>query len=94
MKGIMEFTGSNKKMQLVGKVKEYPSKAEFASACVIDYGNILPSKINESDISEGIVRYYPHGTEETSYEFGNDGVYLFVDKLTQGAFKVWVIETK
>lgn len=93
MQGIMMFTGGEK-LQLVGKVKEFPSKEEFKKECIREYAGIISTVIKDEEVSEGVVRYYPHGTEDSNHEFGNDGVYLFTDKLTPGAFKVWVIDTK
>ncbi|MDA3731647.1 hypothetical protein PBV87_09180 [Niameybacter massiliensis] len=90
MKGIMEFIGAG--TQLVGKIKEFPNKAEFAEACVIEHGDRLPEVINQDDIYQASVRYYPYGTEDTRLEHGNDGVYLFVDKEAPGTFKVWMID--
>lgn len=85
MKGLMTLRPTN---EIVGKKSEYKTKEEFVES-------IQEEECKEVDIDsvgEGYMRYFPKGTEESEGEFGKgEGVYMCVDKLTKGAFGVWVV---
>lgn len=85
MQGLMTLIPTN---QIVGKKSEYKTKEEFVQA------------VNEEEckdiiienVGDGYMRYFPRGTEDSRLEFGKgEGVYMVVDKLTKGAFEVWVV---
>ena len=74
--------------EIAGKKKEYKTKAEFVEAVNEEYGKDATA----DDVGDGYMRYYPKGTEDSEHEFGKgEGVYMCVDKLTRGAFEVWIV---
>jgi len=74
--------------EIVGKKSEYKTKEDFVEA--VKEEECKDASIE--DVGEGYMRYYPKGTEDSQGEFGKGkGVYISVDKLTNGAFKVWVV---
>jgi len=85
MKGLMTLQPTK---EIVGKKSEYKTKEEFAIAVRREECR----EVDIIDIGDGYMRYFPHGTEYSRMEFGEgEGVYMCVDKLTRGAFEVWVI---
>lgn len=84
MEGILELRNS----QMVGKIKEYPTKKEFADAIEVTMG----LKIDIIDIETAYMRYFPKGTEDSADDFGEGvGIYQVVEKYSRGAFKVWMV---
>lgn len=85
MQGLMKLIPTQ---QIVGKKSEYATKEEF----VVAVNEEECKDINIDDVGEGYMRYFPKGTEDSQSEFGKgEGVYMTVDKLTKGAFEVWVV---
>lgn len=94
MQGIMVF---NPPKTLVGKKKEFKTRKLFLEGCLIEgympfiiskYGN----QMDDQKIEEGLVRYFPKGTEDSQMEYGpGEGVYQFVDRKSPGVFEVWVL---
>ena len=74
--------------EIVGKKSEYNTKEDFAEAVrEEEYKDVFVE-----DVGDGYMRYFPKGTEDSQGEFGKGkGVYMSVDKLTRGAFEVWVV---
>jgi len=85
MKGLMLLQPTR---EIVGKKSEYKTKEDFILA-------VQEEERKEAEIENvGDVykRYFPHGTENSFIEFEKgEGVYMCVDKLTKGAFEVWVV---
>lgn len=74
--------------EVVGKKSEYKTKEEFVQAVREEEGK----DAEVEDVGEGYMRYFPKGTEDSQHEFGKgEGVYMCVDKLTKGAFEVWIV---
>ena len=85
MQGLMRLQPTN---EVVGKKKEYKSKEEFIEAVREEEGK----EAEIEDVGTTYMRYYPKGTENSEMEFGKgEGVYMCVDKLTMGAFEVWIV---
>ena len=75
-------------MRLLGKKSEYKTKEEFVESVREEECK----DVDIADVGEGFMRYFPKGTEDSEFEFGKgEGVYMSVDKLTKGAFEVWVV---
>ena len=74
--------------ETVGKKSEYKTKEEFVESV----NEEECKEVSIEDVSDGYMRYYPRGTEDSQGEFGKgEGVYMSVDKPTNGAFEVWVV---
>ena len=74
--------------QIVGKKSEYKTKEIFIESVIEEECK----DVLLEDIGTGFMRYFPNGTEDSECEFGKgEGVYMCVDKLTRGAFEVWVV---
>ena len=74
--------------EIVGKKSEYKSKEEFVEAIKEEECK----DVDIEDVREGHMRYFPKGTEDSEEDFGKGvGVYKMVDKVSKGAFKVWII---
>jgi hypothetical protein len=85
MQGLMRLQPTN---EVVGKKKEYKSKEDFIEAVREEEGK----EAEIEDVGTAYMRYYPKGTENSEMEFGKgEGVYMCVDKLTMGAFEVWIV---
>ena len=85
MEGLMRFQPTN---DIVGKKTEYKTKEDFVEAVREEECK----DVEIEDVSEGYVRYFPKGTQDSEHEFGRGaGVYMCVDKLTRGAFEVWIV---
>lgn len=85
MQGLMTLQPT---YEVVGKKLEYKSKEDFVEIVREEECK----DISIEDIREGYMRYFPKGTEDSEYEFGKGvGVYQVVDKLTKGAFEVWMV---
>ena len=85
MEGTMRLQPTH---EIIGKKSEYKTKEDFIKAVSEDEcENVIIE-----DIKDGYMRYFPKGTEDSQREFGKgEGVYMTVDKLTKGAFEVWVV---
>jgi len=84
MKGLLMLQPTR---EVVGKKSEYKTKEEFVLAVCEEEGK----DITVEDVEECYMRYFLKGTEDSQMEFGaGKGVYMCVDKLTKGAFKVWI----
>ena len=85
MRGIMMLQPTREN---VGKKSEYKTKEEFLKAVKEE----VERDIDILDISTAYMRYFPRGTEDSEFEFGKGvGIYQCVDKLTKGAFEVWIV---
>lgn len=85
MDGLMTLRPTN---EVVGKKSEYKTKEDFFNAVRKEEGR----DIDIESIGDGYMRYFPKGTEDSQSEFGvGEGVYMSVDKLTKGAFEVWIV---
>lgn len=93
-KNLMEFSISGQTSQIACKVSDFSGWDSFALACVHEYSCLFKKAIQESDVYISYVRYYPRGTEDSRSEFGNEGVYQFVDKKSRGAFEVYTVDVE
>lgn len=85
MQGLMTLQPT---YEVVGKKLEYKSKEDFVEIVREEECK----DVSIEDIREGYMRYFPKGTEDSEYEFGKGvGVYQVVDKLTKGAFEIWMV---
>lgn len=83
MQGLVTLIPTN---EIVGKKSEY-TKEEFVKTIKEEEDK----DVAIDSVREGYMRYYPKGTEDSWHEFGRrEGVYLTIDKLTKGAFEVWI----
>jgi hypothetical protein len=84
MKGLITLQPTG---DIAGKKSEYKTKEEFVKT-VIEEGY---RDVDIADVGDGYMRYFPNGTEDSQMEFGKgEGVYMCVDKLTRGAFEIWM----
>lgn len=82
----MEFTPPR---TFVGKKKEYPTKDDFINGIKKECW----CYVNLEDVYDGFIRYYPKGTRDSAYDFGEGvGVYQFVDEKGVGVAEVWTTE--
>lgn len=88
MEGILIFEPDR---WFVGKKKQYPTKEDFVKGVKEEF----EEDIEISNVSDGYVRYYPKGTQDSEFDFGKGvGVYQFIDKAGKGNIQVWVAESE